>query len=415
MKPSFKILPLALLLMSFSTLCYGQINIPEFLRSAAQEKELDIYQSQISYLTSNPFRMAPIRELEFRTQTNELGTNEQRYGLRLSPANPWEVSNTKKVFKTYQSLLSIQKELAFKEVLTNRYLMLSDLLHLKGMQQLKAELVENLNAQVGIMERQSASDFFDAEDYVQLKLEQMEEQADLETFDFYLSQKLKEMEKLQGKGAGESLESSFDSVISLHKLQNVIDSLLSGPLYMTSLAYRKEKIKLAEQEYDLERSDINPGFIQAVYMPYKYSENKNPIGINLGITIPIFNPNKGKMAEQKLEILESESELALEKHLAEEKMESLLNSLTNLLERHKNLEEQMDSYDINKMLSSVNALNKENPSIALKLNVRLLKIKKLQLEIRNDIYQTYIQILSNSDFIHQRPLVNFFSEELEGL
>lgn len=404
-----------LLLAGLSTLCQGQINMADFLTSAAQEKELDIYQRQISWLTNKPFRMAPVRELEFRTQSNEIGANEQRYGLRLSPANPWEIRNTKKVFNTYQSLLSIQKELAFKEILTIRYLTLAEFLYLKDMQQLKAELVKNLKGQIGIMEKQSGSDFFDAEDYVQLKLELMEEQADLETFDFYLAQKVKEIERIKGKESSSSAEGPSAAVISLAKLESVADSLLEGPLYMNRLAYRKEKIKLAENEYALEKSDINPGFIQADYSPYRYAESKSPVGINLGITIPVFNPNKGKMAEQKLEILESESELELEKHLAAEELENLLNSFRNLLERHKNLENQLSSFDLKKMLSAVNSLNSDNPSIALKFNVRLLKIQKLQLEVKHEIFSTYIRILSASDLLIRRPLVNYLSEELEVL
>lgn len=415
MMPSAKIVYLLFLFMGFSSFSYGQSNLNHFLISAAQESELDIYQSQISYLNKQPYRMSPVRELEFRTQTNEIGANEQRYGLRLSPANPWEVRNTKRVFKSYQSLLSLKKELAFKEILTSRYLMLTEFLYLKGMQQLKSELLENLNAQIGIMENQSASEFFEAEDYVKLKLEQMEEQADLEAFDFYLSQRLKEMERLQGTGSLETSGLSFDSVIPLKQLNKVIDSLLAGPMHMTQMAYHKEKIKLAEHQYALERSDINPGFIQAAYRPYQYSENRNPIGINLGITIPLFNPNKGKMAEEKLEILEAESEMALEKERAEEELEKLLASLANYLERYERLEAQMSSYDINKMLDAVNALNKENPSIGLKFHARLLKLKKVQLEVKKEVYLTYIQILSRADLLGQRPLLNFFSAELEKL
>lgn len=409
-----------LLLVAFIGCCFSasaQSGMAEFIISATYDKELDIFSNQISYLSSKPYRLAPIRELEYRSQTNELGANKQEHALRLSPANPLEVMYTKKVFNSYQNLLSLQRELALSALLTQRYLLAVELLYLNELRAIREKLVTTTNSRISILEQQSSSGFFDAEDYVKLKLEQMEELTELETIDFHIEQKGQDIKKLTGKDTKAlQLDSwTYSNVISIAQMENLVDSLLQNPLFTTLLTYGKEKITFAENEYKLKKWDINPGFIQGSYRHFQEAKDQNPLGFNFGVTIPVFNPNKGKIAKQKLEILEAENDLVLEKQDAEEEVERLIGTLKSSLKRYKSLEEQMNSYDVEKLLSAVNILNKENPSIRLKFDAQLLKLQKVQLEVKKEIFETYIQLLSKAGLLNQRPLVNYLSEELEPL
>lgn len=401
--------------------CYltgnSQSGIAEFLVSATHDKELEIYNNQISYLSGKPYRLAPIRELEYRSQTNELGANKQEHAIRISPANPLEIMYTKKVFNSYQNLLSLQRELALNQLLTQRYLLAVDLLYLNELKEIRNKLVNTTNGRISILEQQNSSGFFDAEEYVKLKLEQMEDLTDLKTIEFQIDQKGKEVIKLTGKDR-EALhleEWTYSNAISIEQMEHLVDSLLQRPLFTTLFAYSKEKVNFAENEYKLKKWDINPGFVQGSYRHYQELKDQSPLGFNFGVTIPVFNPNKGRIAKQRLEILEAENELVLEKQEAEEELESLVLTLKSYLQRYKSLEEQMNSYDVEKLLSAVNILNKENPAVRLKFDAQLLKLQKVQLEVKKEIYKTYIAILSKTELLNQTPLVNFLSDGLEPL
>jgi hypothetical protein len=344
------------------------------------------------------------------------GSGEQQYGFRVSPANPWEVKYTNRVFRTRQLTLALQKELAFKELLARRYQLVNDLMYLNEMRAIREALMQNTDNQVIALDKLKASSFFDAEDYVELKLEQLEEQTALESFGFEMEQKVKVMERLYPAASQIAPDWTYAAAISLPRLERLVDSLMTTvPVFSTRLAYRQERLTLADYEHALQKANINPGFIQTEYMPYRFSESKSPMGISLGVNIPLFNPNKGDMAEKKLDILEARSQLVLEKQQAEDVVKKLLGALKNSLARYRNLDQKLKSYNLSETLTTVNALTKNNPLITLKFNAQVTKLQKIQLQLKSEIYQTYIELLTETDIINQKPLINFLSNELQPL
>ena len=412
---NFKSVCLVLVMALRVSVSSAQVNIASFLGSALQDPELEVYANQINYLNQGQYRLAPVRGIELRTQNSQLGSGEQQYGFRVSPANPWEVKYSNKVFRTQQVTLSLQKELILKEVLEKRYQMVNDLLYLNEMRTFREAMMQNIGFQVSVLDQQKASSFFDAEDYVKLKLEQMEEQTAMESFYFEVAQKVKDMESLNPAATLSGQDWTYAGVIPLARLENLVDSLMTTPLFSTRLAYRQEKVKLADYEHSLQKANINPGFIQTEYMPYRFSESKNPMGISMGINLPLFNPNKADMAEKKLNILEAQSELALEKQQAAEEVKKLLNTLKNSLERYQNLEQKIKSYNATETFAAVNALTKNNPVITLKFNAQVIKLQKVQLQLKSEVYKTYIELLAASDLLNQKPLINFFANNLQPL
>ncbi|GEO06879.1 hypothetical protein AAE02nite_45430 [Adhaeribacter aerolatus] len=387
----------------------------DFLGSAMQDPELEVLSKQINYLNKGQYRLAPVRSIEFRTQNSQLGSGEQQYEFRLNPANPWEIKYTNRVFRTQQMALSLEKELLFKALLEKRYQVVNDLLYLNELRDIREALIQNTENQITVLEKQKGSSFFDAEDFVELKLEQMEEQVDIASFNFQVEQKTKDMQQLYPTGNKTVPAWRYAEVISLPRLEKLVDSLLHTTLFSTRLAYRQEKVALADYEHALQKANINPGFIQTEYMPYRFSESKNPMGISMGVTIPLFNPNKADMAQKKLDVLEAETKLTLEKQQATDEVTNLLGALKNYLVQHQKLEQKIASYKQNETVSAVNALTNNNPLITLKFNGQLLKLRKIQVELKNEIYRTYIALLATSDLLNQKPLINFLSPSLQPL
>ncbi|AHM63565.1 hypothetical protein D770_26610 [Flammeovirgaceae bacterium 311] len=409
----YKLALLFLVLFLQTNICLAQRSMQSFLGAASQDPLMGVYSDQISYLTKNPYRLLPVRQLEFRLQNNEFYAGEYDYGLRLSPANPWEIRNTSRYFKTYQSNLALERELMLKQVLAKRYELVVELLFLSNMHNLKEQQLENINYQLSVLEQQSGSDFFEEDDFVELAIDQFEQETELENLAFELARKIAEINTIYNIDGSEIATWSYSTVLAPDKLEQSIDSLMQLPLYTTRLAFRKERIVLADREFALERSNINPGFIQSEYMPYR--KTRNPYGISLGITLPIFNPNRGDMAEKRLEIMEANNDLALEELQAKEEVDQLYASLKSRLQRYRNLEKSLSSNRLEEMSEAVSTINSNNPLIRLKLTGRQLKLQRLRAELLNDIYEDYIELLTASDLLVQRPLVNYLSPGLQPL
>jgi hypothetical protein len=406
---------LAVTLALSALVTHGQVTVNTFLNSAGQATELESYANQINYLQTGQYRLSPIKGVELRTQNNQLGSGKQQYGFRINPANPWEVKYTNRVFQSQKAALVLEKELALKDQLAQRYELVNEVAYLNEMKTLREAMLQNTQYMVSSLEQQKASSFFDAEDYVGVKLNEMEDQIDSESFDFETAQKLKEFEILFSVKETALPQWTYGTIISLPQIEKLADSLMATPLFLTRLAYRQEKVKLADYEHALQKANINPGFIQTEYTPYRLAENKNTMGFSMGVNIPLFNPNKADMAEKKLDLLEAQSDLNLEKKEAEAEVKKLYGSLKHSLMRYKSLEQKLKAYQEKEILKSVNALTQNNPQISLKFNGQLLKLQKIQLQLKSEIYQTYINLLTASDLINQKPLINFLSNGLEPL
>ena len=276
--------------------------------------------------------------------------------------------------------------------------------------EIKEKQLKNIDFQLAVLAAQSSSGFFKEEDFVELQLEQFEEQTAIESLAFDLSRKTAEVNNFYSASATAALSWRYEQLISPRRIEQIADSLMHLSLYATRLAFRQERVALAKREFALERSNINPGFVQSQYMPYR--ENRVQYGFSMGVTLPLFNPNRGDMAEKKLEVLEASSKLAMEELQAREEVERAYSSLKAYLLRYQKLEQSLSNSRLEEMGETVGALNDHNPLFRLKLAGRQLKLERLKVQLLQEIYQQYIQLLTASDLLVQRPLINYLSPEL---
>jgi hypothetical protein len=411
-----KLCCLAWIYVLCSNASHGQLTISEFLRSAEQDPQLNVFSTKLTFLNEKSYRLAPIKNVELRTQNNQLRSGEQQYGIKVTPVNPWLIRNNNRLYDSYRITLSLEKDLVLKNALEKRYQLVIELLHLSEMHRIREELLNTIVQQIRIYEQQKASDFFDPEEYVELKLSLLEEKSDAESLSFDLNQKLKEIDRLYPDASITFCDWSYESIVPLPKLENLLTGLLNGPLYSTRIAYHKEKITLADNAYLLEKSNINIGSAQTEYLPASRESNKKAdLGITLGVTIPLFNPNKGEMAAKRLKIIEAKSALSIEKQQAEAELKMLLESLKNSIRRYNLLDQELASYNVNETIRVISSMNKNNPLVTLKLKSRLLKLEKAKSLLKSQLYQTYVKILAATDVLNQKPLLNLLAEELTPL
>ena len=393
----------------------AQVTMQEFLRSVKTDYEVSSYEAQISYLDAKTYRLSPLQKLEFRTRSNQLDPDRQDYGIRFTPANPWEIRSNNHYFQQYRSVLSFERDLALKDALMVRYSLIIDLLYLREIKALKEEAQRLVNVQVSIMEKQRQSDFFNAEDYVELKLDHMDRSVEFEEANFDLLNQFRKIEGAYPGASGQTVDWNYDQILTVDRVGYIVDSLYGLQLTPVSLKYRESMIDLANQEYKLEKSNINVGFVQAQYEPYRVEQDRKPWNVSLGVTIPITNPNKGDMTKRKLEAIEAEHERDETKAEIKTLTISSREQLKSLMLRYQDIKEKIHSLNVGTLSSTLNAIRDENPMATIRFNENLLKLKAIEVKLRQSILTTYIEFLGHTDTIQQTPLINFLSPRLESL
>jgi hypothetical protein len=271
---------LPLLLLSASL--HAQISIGQFIKSGERATEIQIFNSQIEYLSTKPYRLAPIQKLEFRTKNNQLDPARQDYAIRINPANPWEVRNNTNYFKAFQSALSFEKDIIFKEALIERYTMITELLYFISLRKLHEEKRGLTDAQVGILEKQQGSTFFDAKDYLELKVDQMTNMVEIEEAQYEIDRQARRIGIKYSGSEPVSVNWDSEHVISVERIEQVVDSLLYDELPSAEASYKEQKIRVATAEYKLEKANIGVGFFR--HSMNRIAKNR---GVNPGILLSV--------------------------------------------------------------------------------------------------------------------------------
>lgn len=403
-----------LLLLAFPVL--GQVSMDDFLSAAQQEPTLQAFNSQQNFLsTKSSYRLAPIQKLEFRSESNQLDRTRQDYALRINPANPWEMKSTNRYFKTYQELLQLDRDRALKESLLVRYEVIIGWMYYQEIRDLKAEDKRITEKLLAILEGQRFSGFFDAEDYVELKLDQVDKTIELEETLFEIENQRRRVEALYESARLKSIEWPQDALITVEQLMRVVDSLMVQPIQAGEVAYRQKQMDLATTEWQLEKANVNVGFLQTEYQPWREEQGRRPWSIGFGVTLPVFNPNKGDMAKRKLEALEAEGERDLAQQEQQAGRAISREKMISLIQRYREVQTMTEKLNVGALATTLQQINDSNPMAVVRVQNNLIKLKTMAARLRQEIYLSYLEFLSYSEALQQQPLVNYLAPTLTNL
>lgn len=391
----------------------AQITMSEFLQSAFESKGVNTAQAQLSYLQTKPYKLSPLQKLEFRTRINEMSFNKERYALRFAPANPWEIRSNNRYFDNYRTYLSIGSQLALKDALSERYNLICEYVYCLQQKELADEDIQLTVKQLTILERQSASSFFDADDYVDLKVEHLDKVVNKEEAIFELLSQKSLVNKLYPASAGKTVEFDLKDLITVDRISEVIDSLKSQEINSLLVAYMKQKFQVEKSRYNLEKNNINLGFIQAEYDERRVEQDRTPYTIGLGVTIPITNPNKGDMARQKLTAIETQYELnEVESEEKVTKKNSYLH-LKEIINYYNSLKSKIHELEGGKLASNLSMVKDGDPMIYIKYQSSLNKLRLIETKLKYKVYMYYLEYLIAGDYLQQTPLVNYLTSSLQ--
>ena len=415
MRELFKFLYIVLFILCLCFEVIGQVTISEFLRSAKDDRALKLFDDQVHYLQQKPYQLSPLQKLELRTGSNQLDPDRQDYAIRINPANPWEVRNNNNYFKEYQLILTTKKGIVLKEVLAARYQIVNDFMYCQQQLALIEKDRKLTEAAVIILGKQQYFNSFNGDDYVKYNLDQMNKTVAFEEASFQLDNQLALIVEKYPNALDKTVKWDYQQMITIDQIENIVDSLLRVEGSIATIAYQEGKVNLANQEYKLEKSNINVGYLQTQYQPYRIEQGRKPWNISLGVTIPITNPNKGDMTKKKLEAIEAQHDL--ENIKSDLRLQSgMFNSkLHNLIKRYRIIHAKLEELNASNLAKTLIEMNNNNPLAVIQFNGNILKLEEIVLRLKHTITSSYIEFLASIDKLQERPIKNYIATDFEAI
>lgn len=388
-----------------STYCYAQISTDEYLLGAAEELGVLTYQEQLNYLNGKPYKLAPLRRVQFRTENDQLAEEQQEYALRIHPSNPWLVKRNNTLFESQKSILDLEATIAYKEELVKRYEDIIDYCFQKKEVELDSALLANLKQEHEVLITITSDRNFNTDRLVDVKIESLEQLLKLEESQ---SQWLNTTNKIRSTiNTESSISWKYNDFINPDSMKYSIDQLSNSTEYSVELDLQQRKIELVKNEIAIEKSIDNLGFIQTDYNPWR--NNGNFFGVSLGITVPIFNPNKADVAERNLELMEEQSELELDKRKLNEEKQNLVMNFNSTYDQYQKFRNEISTLLSQETLDAYLKQKDQNPLKVLKIRGTKTKLDSKLLKYELELYKLYIQTLASFDVLQQLPFKNHLS------
>jgi len=388
----------------------AQSTLNDYLLTASSDEDLQSLEAQIAYLDEKPYRLSYLQKLEFRTQNRELITTQQEYAIRVNPANPWEVRNNNRYFSQLKETLQTRKGILMKETLVRRYMTAAEYIYLLELRDLKSEFYKLTQREIEILEQKTGSASFDAEDFVEAKMDGIAAESDAIQTEVDLNIKASEIQtKLNSATKPDWRAADFVQVEDIGKL---IDNIAPAGT-STGITLAQQSLELARREYHLEKANINVGFLQTEFDNRRVEQNRTPINISFGVVIPVTNPNKGDMAKRKLDMIEAENEIketsvnqAIAFRLEKDKALQLIQTSNKLQTRITELEQS-------NLATTLSMMKGGDPLVVNRFQKELISLKVSKAKLRRQILESFIRLLAITDQIQKSPLTNYFSPTLE--
>lgn len=382
--------------------------IKQFLDFERNDKILP-FEDNIHFINNKAKGMPFVENYEFRTETDQMELENQRFQFRLK-------FNSKDERKAYDKILMANKDRYFwlqaqyrLEEIEERYGNIIDLYFMQReeillnrefelLQDKKIVLKKLLDSQVQIEVEGWISN---ENEIFNLRLDSIE----LEMQKKEIAQKIFGQER-----ALPVLENS--NFIQIETLKKRVADILKSDSKNPDEEMSKAEVNLADAEYQLEIAEGNKwlNFAQVEYQSDDKISFQREIGIGTSITIPSKRNNRVKKDDAALELIEStykhkieEEEYRRDLRLEESKLKGLFNQLENLkiLIEDQKLDSMFKDFADQKIVS---------PLVLIGLKQSILKNNRKLQNLEKDIYESYINLLVlKAAFINQ-PEINYLSE-----
>lgn len=389
----------------------AQFSIPEFLEGA--QKDVSLYANELKsgFLSENQYRTPVIHRTEFRTRTNDFNISQDDYRVRINPTNPFEIHENRIYYKTQLSVLMTEYQYTLNKVLSDRYQLLINYLKTLDRQKVIQDRINLIKNEISMYETMMENPGFSAVDYVQAEEDLLN--ANLEASDLQHRVKRYETEiKAKYEFSGK-IEDGISGLIQVNHIQSLIRRNFAEFDTVNNILVKNlnQANQLEEQRIRVEKAEgkRNIGFIQAEYDQQRGKEFDDHMGFQIGIRVPLTNPDRADLSRRKIDLLEDHADVEERKTMINLQCSLLKIDLNYLFDQYRIVSEA-GSHDLTSRMLSVDPdMNAED---IIKVKKSELRVQEMIYDLKWGIFESYIDYLYYSGRLSEPPLRNYLSEDL---
>ena len=387
----------------------AQDTVSDFLLTAYEDRNLSGYDSQLDFIRPKNYRAPVIEELEFRWGNDEMTYEDLVYAARFSLGNPWFIRRNNAFFNATSREIRARKQVEFNENMYDRYDMVINYFYqaeLSGLIDKRLDVISKISE---TFENNRESEFFDARDFVESKLSQIDNISNMEESLVETSTAKQKIAAILGKQDFDWEQFNF---ITVGTIDSIATLLFTESVSSAEIELIKQQLEVAAAEVAREKGDVNFGFLQLEYFPFTNRDSE--YGISAGFTIPLFR-NKPQIAERRLDQIELENKL-----IAEQFTDSLKNALEyvhlkSLIGHYRAIQKRVNELDMDAALSTVSRIENYDPIVILELEEGILELEEVLLKLRHKVTEQYLEFLFACDALTRQPLTNYLSNDFEPI
>lgn len=383
----------------------AQFTMEGYLSNSVSDTELQFFKERQEFVNENGFKSPILREVEFRARVRTFEEGFGDYRLRFSPLNPFERTANKNYRNELNEQLSISYLLNLEEVLLGRYELMIQHWRLTENLSLVNQNISFTDNILELLKSQPSNGTI--KDFIRTDKANFKSSLEYETI--LLERAALEEQIRQTYAFGGDIRWDTNELIPVSVIKAWLDQhdVMDAT---NNLAIRneqqKEAVAAAEYKIKQQESFSNIGYVQAEYREDEDNNFGQNLGMQIGLSLPITNPDKPDLQRRKLEMLEDSQEAALEKHNLEIYINQLYAKLSALIKQYEMVETKLANYNENSFTSESNT---DAMDILIELQEFRTELSLKKIDLNASVYKLYINLLSINSQLSTPPYQNYLS------
>jgi hypothetical protein len=384
----------------------AQFTMEGYLSNAVSDTELQFFRERQEFVNENGFKSPILREVEFRARVRTFEEGFGDYRLRFSPLNPFERSANKNYRNELNEQLSISYLLNLEEVLLGRYELMIRHWQLSENLFLVEENISFTEKILELLKSQPSNGTI--KDYIRTDKANFKSNLEYETI--FIERAALEEQIKQTYDFGGEIQWDNGMLTSVAMIKDWLKQNTAMDVN-NNLAIRneqqKEAVAAAEYKIKQQESFSNIGYVQAEYREDADNSFGQNLGMQIGVSLPVTNPDKPDLQRRKLEMLEDSQEAALEKQNLEVYLNQLYAKLGGLIKQYEMVEGKLVVYNANDINAGSNGSSMD---ILIEIQEFKTELNGKKIDLMASIYKSYINLLSINSKLSMPPYQNYLSQ-----
>ena len=399
------------LFINLNVAAFSQVSVTTtevLARHGVGNKQLP-FSDNLHFLNTQAGGLPIVESFEFRTETDELLFNQQEYLIRFDLNSSDERKAYDRVLATNKQLYGLLQDEYVSDLIARDYRTLIDYyFDLLELDLVKANLKMVHDKRIIFARLLSNAEEVNINNW----LSNQDDIISLVTDSIQLEQSIF---SVKSRLFGDEINSvNFEDFISLEKIRAVVDTYFidSGPTISSELA-AIEEIK-AKADYELEEAETNK-WLQYLQVRYQADNDvafQKELSFSSSINIPTRSTNKVKRNEAALEVLDKKYDRIIEEEKDLRTFMSNIIKLESSIIKYSTLKNMIDNQLLEKTYDDYLDLGSVSPLVLLSIQKNINRYKSKQLGALKDIYEAYLELVTNSALMIREPRINFLSSNL---